>query len=739
MRKTALLLCLVTASLFGSEIRIEQPLAPVQFGAAPARQESARVASDGTNFFAVWRTLTASHTSVIGAGRISPSGELLDRPSILIASSTANTVGSPDVVFVGGNYLVVYQSGTSVFARRVSREGRLVDQQPMALNDTHMSGQLATNGDTVLLLTSWKTFRMLAADGTPLSANRVIPNAGIYTPSVTSNGSQYLIAYATDYSSGGSFTILNPGGDVVRSNAFPIPEPFYIGSIAVTSNGSSFLMALTIDSQVGCMVVDAAGNTGPLRKTGNQSGAIVATWSGSDYTLAWDIPKPSDISGLGPILGMRVDAAGLPLDTTPVPITTSQYGRNYPFAIASNGRDTIIITGDLSYPDWRTSAAIFKSLPQIDAEPEGRRHAAIASSAPEQAGGSIASNGTLSLVTWRERAGFETVVRAAFIAADGQLGAPIDLGDADPQTTTATASNGRDFLVVYYDTRYSLVARRVTLEGVLDPTPIVITVYGSPLDSLAVGWSGQAYVVVTAGSYVTLSGVTADGTVVLSPKAIAINATADSPAVSCAANACSVTWHLASPPCYVLCAYTENNVFARTDALGNLVAQVLLTDFNYVTPALTLANSDGKSLFVYSFLEQNGKAMFAGRITASGVVLDTPAINGGKRVMTSETSFALQPVAVVKSGLYFIEPDSYTAGRLYWTRIEPEPAPHVTSLIDLHESVTLPVTLTASARNTYLVYSRGDDDATLMAPRLFLRTLASPDPQTSPPRKRAAR
>jgi hypothetical protein len=168
-----------------------------------------------------------------------------------------------------------------------------------------------------------------------------------------------------------------------------------------------------------------------------------------------------------------------------------------------------------------------------------------------------------------------------------------------------------------------------------------------------------------------------------------------------------------------------------------------LTDAYSVTPALSLPASGGKSVFIYS----NGTKMFAGRITAAGVLLDPPEINGGRLIMTSGTSFPLQPLAVVNSGLYFMEPDSYTTGRLFWTHIEPEPLPHPTSLIDLHQSVTLPnvyqnatlpVTLTASSRNTYLLYSRGDDDATLMAPRLFLRTLASPDPQPSPTRRHAA-
>ncbi len=107
--------------------------------------------------------------------------------------------------------------------------------------------------------------------------------------------------------------------------------------------------------------------------------------------------------------------------------------------------------------------------------------------------------------------------------------------------------------------------------------------------------------------------------------------------------------------------------------------------------------------------------------------------------MTSETSFALQPLAIVNSGLYFVEPDSATAGRLYWTHIEPEPTPHVTSLVNLHQNVSLPLTMTASSRNAYLLYSSGEDDPQLMASRLFLRTMASPDPQPGTPRRRSTR
>jgi hypothetical protein len=96
-------------------------------------------------------------------------------------------------------------------------------------------------------------------------------------------------------------------------------------------------------------------------------------------------------------------------------------------------------------------------------------------------------------------------------------------------------------------------------------------------------------------------------------------------------------------------------------------------------------------------------------------------------------------VAVVNDDLYFVEPDTQTTGRLYWTRIELQPKPRVEALINLYEAVTLPLTLTASARNTYFLYSRGEEDGNLLAPRLFLRTLASPDPLPTQDRKHSVR
>jgi len=746
MRTIALLLVLTARSALG-EIP-DQPLTPPVIGAAPARQESARVASDGTNFFAVWRTRTASNMVVLGGGRLSPAGELLDRPSIFLAAGRDSTLGDPDVVFVGGTFLVAYRSGSSVVTRCFSRYGTPL-YQPVVIGNSGMHAWLATNGTTVFLATRPNRFRLLADDGTPLGPEKDIPNVSSSWMGVASNGERYLVA-AKGLLVGGVAVLFSGNGDYLAEQQLPFSVSDFQGEITAASNGSTFLVIASVAISV---FVDAEGHPGALQTIDKRGGrSVTASWSGGEYTVVWARTLFYSGSGAQDIAGVRVNAAGVSLDVAPVVITSLQLGNKAAvFGSASNGRDTMIITSDvdIDYMNSRTTAAIFTSLPQIDAEPASRRRAPIASSAIEQAGGSIASNGTLSLVTRRERSGLEpAIVRGAFVAADGQVGAPFFLGDADPLTPTATASNGRDFVVVYVDPLLRLVAQRVMLEGVLDAVPIVIATYSPspypfrPVYDLAAGWSGKAYVVASAGYVTAIAGINPDGTVNPFPQPTFASDPSDTPAVSCGGNGCSVTWHRPAFICTQLCpTYPSDSDFVtHTDGAGKVISEVMLADSPGITPARSLAAADGTSTFVYS----NGTTMLAGRITAAGVALETLA---GRRVMTSETSFALQPVTAVGHGLYFIEPDDAMTGRLYWARIDSEPAPHVTSLVNLHESISIPVgfsesrnvPLTASARNTYLLYSRGEDDATLMAPRLFLRTLASPDPQPSPVRRRAAR
>lgn len=245
----ALLLVFAAMPALG-QTRSDQAVVPPVYGASPATQESVSVASDGTNFFAVWLSRTSSNMVLIMGGRLSPAGEVLDKPSILIASSTSATLGYPDVVFVGGNFLVVYPSGTSVVARRFSSDGRSVDSQPVVISNTGMAGRIATNGKNVFLPTARNRFLLLAADGTPLGGDRAIPNAGFGSFSVASNGDRYLLAYAAgaEVRPPGIIVLLDGAGELLTVKTIPLPDALFPLMLTVASNGSSFLLHMSTGS-----------------------------------------------------------------------------------------------------------------------------------------------------------------------------------------------------------------------------------------------------------------------------------------------------------------------------------------------------------------------------------------------------------------------------------------------------------------------------------------------------------
>src|SRR5258707_6113998 len=116
-------------------------------------------------------------------------------------------------------------------------------------------------------------------------------------------------------------------------------------------------------------------------------------------------------------------------------------------------------------------------------------------------------------------------------------------------------------------------------------------------------------------------------------------------------------------------------MLVRTDATGTVLSQVVLTDSPGVTPAVSFADKDGRSVFIYA----TGKTLFAGRITAGGTILDPPAVNGGFGVISTLAPFSPMPIATVRGGLYWVDRSSYTQGRLFWSRIDPEPRPHVSA------------------------------------------------------------
>ena len=98
--------------------------------AVPVRQSHPVIASDGTSFLAIWSE-GEYPTQALVASRISRTGQIVDAPPITIFDAPAQTY---DVTFGGSDYLIVWTSGSSLLARRITPDAMFVDAQPIQID-----------------------------------------------------------------------------------------------------------------------------------------------------------------------------------------------------------------------------------------------------------------------------------------------------------------------------------------------------------------------------------------------------------------------------------------------------------------------------------------------------------------------------------------------------------------------------------------------------------------------------
>lgn len=130
-----------------------------------SEQVAPDVAFDGTNYLVVWQDDRAGiHWDDIYGARITPAGAVLDADGLLICSAMQWQV-KPSVAFDGTNYLVVWEDHcdldtADIRGARVSRQGSLVDAQPLHIADApgnQLNPRVAWNGSCYLVV--WQDCR----------------------------------------------------------------------------------------------------------------------------------------------------------------------------------------------------------------------------------------------------------------------------------------------------------------------------------------------------------------------------------------------------------------------------------------------------------------------------------------------------------------------------------------------------------------------------------------------------
>ena len=230
-------LILRAASLPALGIQSEIPLSRAELAPTPFTRHQ-QIASNGETYVAVWTDYRMS-PGTTWAARLRADGTLLDRVGILVAPNSQ----AGAVIWSGQTFLIAYLQEGMVTVRALSPEGIL--GEPIEVFGNYVLPEvyrmrMATNGDSVLLVTSDATAALLGLDGherRQISFPWLFAQRGV---GVAAAGSTYLVAVGTQHGSLRT-QIVTAEGDFGASAVLMSDTEEYGAEVA--SDGERFLVA----------------------------------------------------------------------------------------------------------------------------------------------------------------------------------------------------------------------------------------------------------------------------------------------------------------------------------------------------------------------------------------------------------------------------------------------------------------------------------------------------------------
>jgi hypothetical protein len=418
-------------------------------------QESPRVASDGTDFLAIWVDRRCDDAGDIWGTRVTADGTVLDPYGFQITSGPICAL-APAIAFGDSVYLIAWYDNragltTDIYGTRVTRSGVVLDSAgiPICTAPNEQRAPDAAFCDSCFLI-AWEDLRNL-------------PNpSNIYAARVRSDGS-----------------VLDPDGIAITHP--PGPQ----GGVRLAAGSDCFLAVWTESGDsssldvkgtriaVSGSVLDTAGI--PVAALPSAQFGASAGFDGSDFLVVWLDERRHPGTVDPDVFAARVTGQGVVLDSAGFLVWESVPEQPN---LSFNGTNYLLVWSD--------------DLPGICAArlaPDGRLidTTAIALTTRECRGEPwVACAGGNWLVTWQVR-GFQGDIVATTVSPDGNVrridGMPLSTSGAD-QTKTRAAFDGDNYLVVWqqpakdslYEDWGDIWAARVTASGVLlDSNPIAVS------------------------------------------------------------------------------------------------------------------------------------------------------------------------------------------------------------------------------------------------------------------------
>ncbi|MGZ7030366.1 MAG: hypothetical protein ACXVIJ_00215 [Thermoanaerobaculia bacterium] len=464
----------------------EVPVSPIVFGPAAGDQSAVRVASNGTDYVAMW----------IDTRQQSPDGPMLyatrlDRdgsPAEPFAHPIATTPGPAQIASDGIGYLVAYSVVSGSVVRRLDADGKPIgDVKP--LHEAGDAWGVASNGNTYLVGTfgpmMMSTFILTDRDGNELRRFQtpLQPALG----GLESKGGQYFAvgvdqSFCTSSPCNGRTAVIaiDVSGHTVLHTTENIEPP---GRPLVAAFAPERILIASLTYEVVSYDAESDGEKSFPLSIGEEVRS--AGWDGAEFLLT--IERNLDHR----IVGIRIGNDGRLDDTSPFAITES-FGEAPQFASANGNNIMLWSDGRFATSDVFSRVASFDALASATAEP-----LLVTRSAPSQTDAAVTAPSSLH-VAWTgigERITVETSVNGRVSQPNVITRSRTGPRTATPSGTPGIACGNATCLLVWTDAGDSVWARRYALDGEAVDAPVKVAI--APfVRSVSVAWSGGQYLVV---------------------------------------------------------------------------------------------------------------------------------------------------------------------------------------------------------------------------------------------------
>jgi len=451
----------------------------------------------------------------IYAMRLDVNGNPIDATPIVVDQAVLNQ-GYPDVAWNGENWLVVWMgqaglaccSKTNIYAARISPAGQVLDDPPIVVDtDPTMSGLYwpAVSSDGSNWVVVWRDLDVEAGiftlDGTRISANGAILDPGgkrlrrdtfnsyPIGPSIAFAGDEYLLVWNEDSSEIAAQRLdlaLNRVGPVFPVNTAADSDGKHP---SVASDGTSYFVAWFEDRYYGWAQCAGArvSHTGQVLDlngivltpaTGYTQFAPAVAWDGARWAIAYNYQA----AGLDDdIYISRVSSAGMVLDPNGIEVAAGTTQQSLPrIAAAPNGGVRLV---------WQA----FGGTPALDGDIMGVEVTSAGAvgtpiffsiGAPRQTGPEFVWNGSGYLAVFRSQTANGARLLGQRIDAQGTPldSEPFVIASGDALLSGPSAAwDGTRYLVAWSTSQSQVQARRLAADGAaLDPAPIAVMPGNSP-------------------------------------------------------------------------------------------------------------------------------------------------------------------------------------------------------------------------------------------------------------------